>query len=153
MAFELFWSRLSKERKIEKMVEVKIDYKGELRCEALHGPSQVVIATDAPVDNQGRGEAFSPTDLVASALGTCMATIMGITARQKEVDLRGLKILVRKEMSADLPRRIAKLAVEITMPIVQEHFAAKSLKAAALGCPVNHSIHPDIEVDTSWIWQ
>jgi uncharacterized OsmC-like protein len=134
------------------MVEVTIDYKGELHCEALHGPSQAILETDAPVDNEGRGEAFSPTDLVATALGSCMATIMGITARRKEVDLQGLRIRVTKEMSPDLPRRISKLGVSITMPIAQDHPAAKVLQAAAMGCPVNHSLHPAIKVDVSWSW-
>ena len=134
------------------MIEVTIDYKGELHCEAQHGPSQTIIETDAPVDNQGRGEAFSPTDLVATALGTCMATIMGIVARQEEVDLVGLRIRVGKEMSADLPRRVSKLAVVCEMPIAENHPSAAALQRAALGCPVNHSIHPDIEVALVWEW-
>ena len=134
------------------MVEVTIDYKGELHCEAQHGPSQTIIETDAPVDNQGRGEAFSPTDLVATALGTCMATIMGIVARRDKVDLVGLRIRVRKEMSADLPRRISKLEVVCQMPIAEGHPASDTLQRAALECPVNHSIHPDIEVSVKWEW-
>lgn len=135
------------------MVEVKIDYKGELHCTALHGPSGALIETDAPLDNQGRGEAFSPTDLVATALGSCMATIMGIAARQKEVDLKGMTIRVEKEMSAALPRRIRRLSVEIKMPIAKEHPSAELLQAAAMGCPVNQSIHPEIEVPVLWIWK
>ncbi|MGJ8725565.1 MAG: OsmC family protein [Roseibacillus sp.] len=134
------------------MVKVSIDYKGELHCEAQHGPSEALIATDAPLDNQGRGEAFSPTDLVATALGTCMATIMGIAARREEVDLVGLRITVSKEMSADLPRRVSKLTVLCQMPIPVNHFSAAALQKAALGCPVNHSIHPDIEVAVTWEW-
>ena len=101
------------------MVEVIVDYKGELHCEALHGPSKTTIETDAPVDNQGRGETFSPTDLLATALGTCMATIMGIVAGQENVDLAGLRIRVSKEMSGDMPRRISKLAVVCQMPIAE----------------------------------
>ena len=135
------------------MVEVKIDYKGELHCVAEHGPSGARIETDAPVDNQGKGESFSPTDLVATALGSCMATIMGITARAKDVDLTGLRITVQKEMTAELPRRIAKLKVEIFMPIPAEHPEVKSFEAAALGCPVHHSLHPDIEVPMTWSWR
>jgi len=134
------------------MVEVKIDYQGELHCSAEHGPSGARLETDAPVDNQGRGEAFSPTDLVATALGTCMATIMGITARNKEVDLAGLRLTVQKEMTADLPRRIAKLAVAIEMPIPADHPEVKAFEAAALGCPVHHSLHPEIEVPITWSW-
>ena len=134
------------------MVEVTIDYKGELHCEAQHGPSQTIIATDAPVDNQGRGESFSPTDLVATALGSCMATIMGIVAQREKVDLVGLRVRVRKEMSADLPRRITKLAVVCEMPFAESHSSAQALQEAAMECPVAHSIHPKIEVSVSWKW-
>ena len=134
------------------MVEVTIDYKGELHCEAQHGPSETIIETDAPVDNQGRGEAFSPTDLVATALGTCMATIMGIVARRENVDLAGLRIRVSKEMSADLPRRISQLAVVCQMPIAESDPFSEALQKAAMGCPVNHSIHPEIEVLVKWEW-
>ena len=135
------------------MVEIKIDYEGELRCSAQHVPSGGKISTDAPVDNQGRGESFSPTDLVATALGTCMATIMGIAARQREINLAGLKIGVKKGMSKDMPRRIARLEVVVSMPLSESHPDAKVLQGAAMTCPVHHSIHPDIEVDVSWHWQ
>ena len=111
------------------------------------------METDAPVDNQGKGESFSPTDLVATALGSCMATIMGITARAKEVDLAGLRIVVQKEMTADAPRRIAKLQVAISMPIPADHPEVKSFEAAALGCPVHHSLHSEIEVPITWSWR
>lgn len=134
------------------MVEVRIDYKGELHCEAKHGPSASRLETDAPVDNEGKGETFSPTDLVATALGTCMATIMGITARRKEVDLEGLRIVVGKEMTSTSPRRIASLKVEIFMPMHHDHPQAKLLQGAALGCPVHHSLHPEIEVPVYWFW-
>src|SRR5438093_2949357 len=99
------------------MVKISIEYKGELHCSAKHGPSGAQLETDAPRDNEGKGESFSPTDLVATALGTCMATIMGIYARRHDIDLRGMKIEVSKEMSADTPRRIARLATEIWLPI------------------------------------
>ncbi|MEM9081444.1 MAG: OsmC family protein [Verrucomicrobiota bacterium] len=135
------------------MVEITVDYEGELHCAALHGPSGSQLSTDAPVDNEGRGESFSPTDLVATALGTCMATVMGITARRKEVDLAGLKIRVKKGMSEDAPRRIARLEVSIELPLPEDHAEAKLLKGAALGCPVHHSLHPDIEVPVEWIWR
>ena len=134
------------------MVEVEIIYKGELRCEAKHGPSQTQISTDAPVDNQGRGESFSPTDLVATALGTCMATIMGIVAERENVCLRGMSLKVSKEMSMDLPRRIIALPVEIRMPIREGDPLVAVFQEAAIGCPVNGSIHPDIRVPISWHW-
>lgn len=134
------------------MVEVKIDYRGELHCEALHGPSGASLATDAPRDNEGKGESFSPTDLVATALGTCMATIMGITAKRKALDLAGLHLVVGKEMSADSPRRIVRLPVAIGVPLPENHPERALLEASAMGCPVFRSIHPAIEVPVSWSW-
>lgn len=134
------------------MIEVTIDYKGDLHCQATHGPSGALLETDAPTDNQGRGESFSPTDLVATALGSCMATIMGITARRKEFNLEGLRIRVHKEMSSDSPRRITRLPVEINVPLPNDHPDRKLLEASAASCPVMQSIHPDIEVPVSWTW-
>jgi putative redox protein len=135
------------------MVEIKLDYEGDLHCSAVHGPSGTTLATDAPVDNNGRGESFSPTDLVATALGACMATVMGIMARRKEISLDGLKVGVRKHMSEDLPRRIAKLEVNLDMPLPGDHPERKVFEAAARGCPVHHSLHPDIEVVMQWTWK
>lgn len=135
------------------MVEVRIDYLGDLRCVAHHGPSGETLKTDAPVDNNGRGEFFSSTDLLAVALGTCMETIMGITAARKGVSLEGLRIVVQKHMSDDLPRRIASLAVDIYMPIAEDHHEKKLLQSAALSCPVHHSLHPDIEIPIRWFWR
>ena len=140
-------------KKTKTMVEIQIDYEGQLRCAAEHMPSGNKLTTDAPVDNKGRGESFSPTDMVATALGTCMATIMGIAAEQREIDLKGLRLIVQKEMSADLPRRIARLEVEINVPVAEDDPDRKVLENAALNCPVNHSIHPDIEVNIDWRWQ
>lgn len=134
------------------MVEIRIDYEGELHCSALHVPSGNTLVTDAPVDNNGRGEAFSPTDLVATALGACMATVMGIVAKRKEIELAGMKIVVHKEMSQDAPRRIVRLPVAIAMPIAADHPAAPLLQASIHGCPVHNSIHPDIEVPVTWTW-
>ena len=135
------------------MIEIRINYEGELRCSALHVPSGNTLVTDAPVDNNGRGEAFSPTDLVATALGSCMATVMGIVAQRKQCDLAGLCIVVQKGMSLDTPRRIVSLPVAITMPIHENHPVAALLQAAVHSCPVHHSIHPDISVDVTWEWQ
>lgn len=135
------------------MIEISIDYAGQLHCNATHGPSACKLETDAPVDNNGRGEAFSPTDLVATALGTCMATVMGIAAQRKKISLEGMKLSVRKHMSEDTPRRISKLEVEINMPIGVEHPEKKLLQSVVLGCPVHHSIHPEIEVPITWLWK
>lgn len=135
------------------MVEIKIDYQGDLHCTALHLPSGTTLETDAPVDNNGRGESFSPTDLVATALGVCMATVMGIVAKRKEIPLEGLKVAVRKHMSTDTPRRISKLEVDLDVPLPADHPDRKLLEATGNGCPVHHSLHPDIEVVLNWQWQ
>ena len=100
------------------MIEIAIDYEGKLRCSATHGPSGKVLSTDAPVDNNGLGEAFSPTDLVATALGTCMATVMGIVAERKEISLKGMKVSVGKHMSEDSPRRISRLDIDIHLSLI-----------------------------------
>lgn len=134
------------------MIEIRIDYEGQLHCAAIHGPSGAQLATDAPVDNNGKGEAFSPTDLVATALGTCMATVMGIAAERKQISLAGMKIRVGKHISEDQPRRISRLEVEIDMPIPEDHSEKQLLQSAAHGCPVRHSIHPDIEIPVTWRW-
>jgi uncharacterized OsmC-like protein len=135
------------------MIPIQITYQNGLRCHATHGPSGNTLQTDAPVDNNGRGETFSPTDLVATALGACMATIMGIVAERKEIALEGMEINVRKHMSSDTPRRISKLEVDLNMPLSADHPERKLLEGAALGCPVHHSLHPDIEVVMNWKWQ
>ncbi len=135
------------------MVEIKLSYEGDLHCSALHIPSGSTLATDAPVDNNGLGQAFSPTDLVATALGACMATVIGIVAKRKNLAVEGMKIDVRKFMSADQPRRISRLELDIEMPLPADHPDRKILESAARGCPVHHSIHPDIEVAMVWTWQ
>src|SRR6202021_1482851 len=98
------------------VVAIQFEYQGDLHCKAVHGPSATEINTDAPKDNQGRGESFSPTDLVATALGTCMLTVMGIMARTLHLDIAGTTATVEKEMSAEAPRRIQSLAVKIRVP-------------------------------------
>lgn len=134
-------------------VHISATYLGDLRCEATHGPSQSKLLTDAPVDNMGKGEAFSPTDLVATALGTCMATTMGIFAKRHEIDLRGMGVSVEKEMSADAPRRIARLTVELRMPLPADHPQREALERAALTCPVHKSLHPDVAMPVTFTWQ
>ena len=99
------------------MVKVDVTYTGDLHCDAEHGPSQSKISTDAPTDNKGKGEAFSPTDLVATALATCMSTTMGIKAQELGVDLGGMRVSVQKEMSKDAPRRIVALPSEVHIPL------------------------------------
>lgn len=130
----------------------EITYQGNLRTEATHLKSGTTIITDAPVDNQGNGEAFSPTDLVATSLGNCMLTIMGIAARNHDIDMVGAKVSITKVMSSD-PRRISKIEVIMNMP--PNDYSAKQkkiLERAAHGCPVHHSLHPEIEVDFTLFW-
>jgi uncharacterized OsmC-like protein len=134
------------------MVHSDISYLGSLRCEAVHGPSGAKIFTDAPVDNHGKGEAFSPTDLTATSLGACMATIMGIAAEQHGIELGNVKVSVDKTMSADSPRRISKLEVAFTIPLPPDFPMRKTLENAALACPVHHSLHPDIEQIVRFDW-
>jgi putative redox protein len=134
------------------MVEIQIAYEGDLRCHAVHGPSGSTILTDAPVDNMGKGEAFSPTDLVATALGSCMMTIMGIAANRLGIDLRGMTARVIKEMSATPPRRIARLAVKIRVPGTLSEEQKQKLHNAAMTCPVHKSLHPDVEAPVEFIW-
>lgn len=134
------------------MVEINLSYQGGLRCLSTHGPSGSTLYTDAPVDNHGKGEAFSPSDLVATALASCMATIMGIVAERKDISLDGLRISVRKHMTTSAPRRIARLELDLHIPLSASHPERKLLESAALGCPVHHSIHPDIETVLNWKW-
>lgn len=134
------------------MVKIDVRYSGQLHCDAKHGPSGAVISTDAPVDNNGKGEAFSPTDLVAAALGTCMLTVMGIVAEKKGIDLGAATASVEKEMSVDLPRRIVKLTMVITVPLPGDHAERGALEAAALNCPVYHSVHADLDKAVSFRW-
>lgn len=134
------------------MIEITTEYLGQLRCRNAHKPSGNVCETDAPVDNNGRGETFSPTDMVATALGSCMATIMGMVAERKGLDLAGMRITTGKHMSHDLPRRIARLEVKIEMPLPGDHPERKMLESAALSCPVHQSLHPEIEVPIDWHW-
>src|SRR5829696_2497578 len=112
-------------------VQIDIVYQGELRCTTTHGPSQTQLFTDAPVDNHGKGESFSPTDLVATALGTCMLTIMGIYAERHDIDLRGTVASVDKEMTSTAPRRIARLTTEMRLPLSTEHPHREALERAA----------------------
>ena len=135
------------------MVTISINYAGDLRCTATHDPSGSKLSTDAPVDNNGKGETFSPTDLVATALGNCMATIMGIVAERKGISLDGLTINVEKHMSEDKPRRISRLPVTINMPMAENDKNKKLMINAALTCPVHQSLHESIEIPIEWVWQ
>ncbi len=130
-----------------------IIYEGQLRTSATHLQSQSVIETDAPTDNHGKGERFSPTDLVATALGSCMLTIMGIKAGEMNIELTGVKIDIQKHMKAD-PRRIGGVDVIFTFPstLTLSEKEKTILQNAALTCPVAKSLHPDIAQNVSFNW-
>ena len=134
------------------MVQVSIDYSGTLHCSAMHGPSGTVLATDAPLDNQGKGESFSPTDLVATALGTCIATTMAIVAERHQVELKGLTVRVTKEMASE-PRRIGRLTAEVRIPLPADHPQRELLEKTALGCPVHRSLSADMSRPTKFFWE
>lgn len=134
------------------MVQIDIVYEGDLRCRARHGPSGKELVTDPPADNQGRGESFSPTDLVATALGTCMLTIMGIVARRHGWDLAGARVQVEKGMIADPERRIGRLAVTIRVPAELDPAARQALERAAFTCPVHKSLGANVEIPVQFHW-
>jgi putative redox protein len=134
------------------LVKIDVVYEGELRCNAKHGPSGVEVSTDAPVDNNGKGESFSPTDLVATALGSCMLTIMGIRAEQQGWDITGTQLAVKKSMVDDPVRRIGKLDVQVRVPHDLDKRARAVLEEAAHSCPVMHCLYPGIEVQVVFEW-
>ena len=136
------------------MVEIQIAYLGQLRCDAKHGPSGMRLTTDAPVDNKGKGEAFSPTDLVATALGTCMLTTMAIRTMDRSYPLDESTIAVKKHMTQTLPRRIETLEVSIRVPRGEEIDAEgrERLAHAAHHCPVRLSILDAIAVPVTIDW-
>ena len=134
------------------MVTITGEYQGDLHCSAVHGPSGLRIETDAPRDNQGRGESFSPTDLVATAFATCIATTMAIVARRHGVELSGIRYTVTKEMSADAPRRISRLCVSLAMPAAARSVPAGVLEQAANTCPVHQSLAPSVDKVIAFTW-
>jgi putative redox protein len=133
------------------MVRIDAIYDGSLRCEATHEPSGTRVATDAPKDNQGLGASFSPTDLVATALGTCAMTTMAIVARQDGVELDGMQLHVVKHMAAE-PRRIGALPIEIVMPKRLEGAPKEKVEYAALYCPVARSLSPELEQSITFVY-
>lgn len=134
------------------MVQIDVTYQGELRCDAQHGPSGTHLVTDAPVDNRGKGQSFSPTDLVATALGTCIPTIMAMVAEREKIDLTGVKITVQKEMAAAPPRRIAKLTTRIVMPAGLTDAQKAKLEKAAHTCPVHQTLQGNVEMPIEFIY-
>ncbi len=133
-------------------VTIEVDYRGQLHTVCRHGPSGRELETDAPKDNEGRGESFSPTDLLATALGGCMLTVMGIVARRHGWELEGARASVEKHMKSDPVRRVGRLDVRLILPSGLPREARPVLEEAALTCPVKQSLHLDIEVDTRFAW-
>jgi uncharacterized OsmC-like protein len=133
------------------MVRISIDYTGEKHCELTHGPSGSKIGTDAPKDNNGKGELFSPTDLLAAATGSCMLTVMGIAAEKAGLDMNGARSTVDKEMGTT-PRRVVKLTVEIHMPKKLSAQDRILLEEAAMGCPVKKSLHPEMQIPVTFVY-
>ncbi len=134
------------------MVAIQFEYQGDLHCKAVHATSGTELNTDAPKDNQGRGESFSPTDLVATALGTCMLTVMGIMARTLDIDIAGTTATVEKEMTTAPPRMIASLNVKIHVPHHISSENQQKLERAAHTCPVHKSLHPDVKAPIEFTW-
>ncbi|CAN5451329.1 OsmC family protein [soil metagenome] len=142
------------------MPTIHINYLGELRTDCVHLQSGTHINTDAPTDNQGRGEAFSPTDLVANALGTCIITTMAIQARRDGIDLTGSALDVTKIMTSQPPRRIARIEINLTLQanrdgesFLPDDETRARLEKIAHTCPVAISLHPDIEQAVSIRWE
>lgn len=133
-------------------VEISITYDGSLRCTATHGPSGQTLLTDAPRDNMGRGEYFSPTDLVATALGTCIATTMAIVAQRNGLEVTGMKVHVAKEMVTQPTRRIGALPTTISIPGTFTPEQKQKLEHAAHACPVHKSLHPDVKLPITFEW-
>ena len=134
------------------MVRIEMEYEGDLHCRAVHGPSGTELSTDAPKDNQGRGESFSPTDLVATALGTCILTTMAIQARTLGLNVEGATASVEKEMTTEGPRRIGRLVVQIRVPQALSETDRLKLERAAHTCPVHRSLHPDVQAPIEFTW-
>lgn len=133
------------------MTQISIRYQGHKHCDLTHGPSKARLETDAPKDNQGKGEAFSPTDLVAAALASCMLTVMAIEAEKTGLSLEGAHGEITKEMAAG-PRRIVGLPARVHLPKALQPEDRKRLEDIARGCPVARSIHPDIRAVVEFVY-
>lgn len=129
-----------------------VEYHGRLRCRTVHPESGAVLLTDAPKDNHGEGEGFSPSDLLAVALGSCILSVLGIVARNHDLDIAGATAMVEKEMTSPPSRAIARLAVTIHMPARLPDAHIRRLEAAAHTCPVHRSLHPDLDAPIRFVW-
>jgi len=134
-------------------VLAKVIYKGGLRTEATHLRSGTVIETDAPVDNQGKGERFSPTDLVSVALATCIVTTIGIASDTRDIDITGTECEVEKIMDSN-PRKIGEIRIKLTFPKDKQYTDREKqlLENVANTCPVARSLHPDLKQTLTFVW-
>ena len=135
------------------MVKIEIEHTGSLHSEALHTESGTRIHTDAPLDNGGKGESFSPTDLLATALGTCMTTTMDLYAKKNGFGIGEAKAVVLKHMVSQPSRRVGRLDVVVDMPLSSSHPEREALERVALNCPVAKSLSPDIQIPVSFSWR
>ncbi|MEC4005335.1 OsmC family protein [Flavobacterium sp. SUN052] len=134
------------------MATSKVTYLGDLRTSSIHLQSGTEIITDAPLDNNGKGEAFSPTDMVANSLATCMLTVMGIKARDLEVDFSGSTAEVTKVMAAE-PRRISEIHITFNMNLIADDKTKTILERTGMTCPVHFSLHPEIKREIIFNWK
>ncbi len=135
------------------MVVVDGRYLGELRCESTHGPSGAKLTTDAPADNMGRGEMFSPTDLVGTALGTCILTTIAIVAQRRGIDVGAMRFRVEKHMATDPGRRIARLPITVWLPASLDSAQRQIVERTAYTCPVHKALHPDIAAPITFVYE
>ena len=134
-------------------VTIDITYEGDLQCRLVHGPSGGILITDAPRDNEGEGRQFSPTDLAAASLGSCILTIMGVAARSRNLDIAGARAVVTKEMSSVPRRHISKIAMTITLPASLDAKSRKVLEKIADTCPVRHSLGEMTESVAEFVYE
>jgi putative redox protein len=133
-------------------IKISCEYLGDLQVRAVHSGSGAEIITDAPIDNQGQGRSFSPTDLAAASMATCMITIIGIQAKSIPLDVTGLKVEIEKHMTKTAPRRIEQLDIKMMMPAgIPEELRARLIRAAE-ACPVKQSLRDDTLINLQWFW-
>ena len=134
------------------MTQIEVFYEGNLRTRCIHSDNGKEIVTDVPKESMGKGEMFSPTDLLAAALGSCVTTLMGLTGSRLKVSLEGLRITVQKEMAALPSRRIGRLVVHVYCPQTFDADICQKLEAAGSHCPVHQSLHPEIRQEFFFHW-
>jgi putative redox protein len=134
------------------MTQIEVFYEGNLRTRCVHSDNKEEIVTDAPKDNMGKGEMFSPTDLLAAALGSCVATLMGIAGNRLKVNLEGLRMTLEKEMAALPSRRIGRLIVHVYCPQTFDAEISQKLETAGSHCPVHQSLHPEMQQEFFFHW-